>query len=67
MKKLNLEQMEVTQGGNVSGECAASLAGAFIFGTGSIIAAASGPVGWLAFAIVANYYGWAMAAVSCSS
>ena len=66
MKKLSIEEMELTQGGKVSAGCAASLAGAFIFGTGSIIAAAAGPVGWIAFAIAANYYGWAMAAWSCS-
>jgi hypothetical protein len=67
MKKLELTQMENIHGGSVSAECAISLGGAFVFGTGAIIAAAAGPVGWLAFAIVGNYYGWAMAAVSCTS
>ena len=67
MKTLSLEQMENIHGGSVSAQCAASLAGAFIFGTGSIIAAAAGPVGWIAFAIAGSYFGWGMAAWTCSS
>ena len=58
--------MESLQGGGISPQCATSLAGAFVFGTGAIIGAASGPIGWLAFAAAGLYFGWGMAAWSCS-
>jgi len=54
--------MEVTQGGDISAQCAVSLGGAFVFGTLAIIGAASGPIGWLAVGMAANYFGWGMTA-----
>jgi hypothetical protein len=79
MKSLNFEQMEIVRGGQTvaaadfdtvvdgaSVGCKLSIASAIVFGTGGVIAAASGPIGWLAFAMVANYAGWGMAAYSCS-
>jgi hypothetical protein len=79
MKKLELNQMEILLGGQIkpkradddsgggssSGMCLASLGGALIIGTGGIIAAATGGVGGIAFAMAANYWGWGMAAASC--
>jgi hypothetical protein len=64
MKELSIERMEVVKGG-ISGNCAASIGAAVIFGTGSVIAAASGPIGWLAFAMVGNYVGWGFAYSAC--
>ncbi|OFX39127.1 MAG: hypothetical protein A2X03_09890 [Bacteroidetes bacterium GWA2_40_15] len=61
-EKISLEQMEVTQGGDISAQCAVSLGGAFVFGTLAIIGAASGPIGWLAVGMAANYFGWGMTA-----
>lgn len=59
--------MEKIEGGAIPPQCAASIAGAIIFGTGAVIASASGPVGWIAFAMAGNYFGWGMAAWTCSS
>lgn len=64
MKTLELKQMELVKGGNA--QCGLSLAGALIFGTGGVIAAASGGIGVIAFAMAANYFGWGMAAWGCS-
>lgn len=66
MKKLEFHEMEKIEGGGISRACATSIAGAIVFGTGGVIAAASGPVGGIAFAMAANYFGWGMAAWSCS-
>lgn len=66
MKTLELNQMEMVEGGRISAQCAASLGGALVFGTLGVIGAASGPVGWLAVGMAANYFGWGMAAWSCS-
>lgn len=38
-----------------------------MFGTGGVIAAASGPVGWIAFAMAANYFAWGMTAYTCAT
>jgi hypothetical protein len=66
MKTLNFEQMEVVHGGSdVSAACVGSIASAIILGTGAVIGAASGPVGWLAFAMISNYVGWGWAAYTC--
>ncbi len=65
MKKLQLNQMENLEGG-VSANCGVSLAGALVFGTGAIIGAATGGVGAIAFAMAGSYFGWGMAAWSCS-
>lgn len=66
MKTLDLNQMENLEGGKVSAQCGASLAGALVFGTGALIGAATGGVGAIAFAMAGSYFGWGMAAWSCS-
>jgi hypothetical protein len=67
MKKLELNQMENLEGGRkISANCGVSLGGALVFGTGAIIAAATGGVGGIAFAMAGSYFGWGMAAWSCS-
>ena len=66
MRTLNLNEMENVNGGKVAPECGVALAGALIFGTLGVIAAASGPIGWLAVAMAGNYFGWGMAAWTCS-
>ena len=66
MKNLELSRMETVNGGEIDAQCAASIAGALVFGTGAVIAAASGPIGYIAFAMAGNYFGWGMAAWSCS-
>ena len=72
MKKLEIKQMEEIQGGTgpqrppLNPQCGASLAGALVFGMGGLIAASTGGVGAIAFAMAANYWGWGMAAWSCS-
>jgi phage tail tape-measure protein len=66
MKKLELNQMEIVEGGRVSANCGVSIAGALVFGTGAIIGAATGGVGAIAFAMAGSYFGWGMAAWSCS-
>ncbi len=65
MKKLEISQMESLQG-SVSTNCGLSLGGALLFGTGAIIAAATGGIGGIAFAMAGSYFGWGMAAYSCS-
>ena len=67
MKSLNLKEMEAIEGGKVNAQCGVSLAGALVFGTGAIIAAATGGVGGIAFAMAGSYFGWGMAAWSCAS
>lgn len=67
MKTLDLKKMEVIEGGRVSANCGVSLAGALIFGAGAVIAASTGGVGAIAFAMAGNYFGWGMAAWSCKS
>ena len=67
MKTLELNQMELVNGGKVDAQCAAALGGALVFGTLGVIAAASEPVGWLAVAMAGNYFGWGLAAWGCSS
>jgi hypothetical protein len=79
MKKLELNQIENLiggapqklknaddSGGGPSGNCYLSLGGALVFGTGAIIAAATGGVGGLAFAMAGSYFGWGMTAYTCS-
>jgi len=65
MKELNFEQMENVQGG-ASVNCILSCAGAFVFGTGGLIAAAGSCGAAIGFAIAANLWGWGMAAYACS-
>lgn len=65
MKELSMEKMENVEGG-ISAQCGASIGGALVFGMGGLIAAASGPVGAIGFAMAANYFGWGMAAWSCA-
>ncbi|MDE0472726.1 MAG: hypothetical protein OXH57_12380 [Ekhidna sp.] len=68
MKELSSEKMEQIEGGRrLTTDCGLSIAGALIFGTGGIIAAAGGPVGIIAFAIASNYFAWGMAARACVS
>jgi len=66
MKKISLNEMENIVGGRVDAQCGISLAGALVFGTGAIIGAATGGVGAIAFAMAGSYFGWGMAAWSCS-
>jgi|GEM_PF-643242 len=61
-----LDLMPEGGNGGVGTNCAFSVAGALIFGTGGIIAAATGGVGGIAFAMAGSYFGWGMAAYSCS-
>lgn len=67
MKKLELTEMQNLAGGaaTVSAQCGVSIAGALLFGAGAVIAAASGGVGGIAFAMAANYFGWGMTAWTC--
>ncbi|OIO12590.1 MAG: hypothetical protein AUJ53_01820 [Flavobacteriaceae bacterium CG1_02_35_72] len=65
MKILELNQMELVNGGGGNAQCGVSLAGDLIFGTGAVIVAASGGIGLIAFAMASNYFGWGMAAWSC--
>lgn len=67
MKTLELNQMEMLEGGKMDAQCGVSLAGALIFGAGAVIGGAvTGGVGWIAFGMAANYFGWGMAAWTCS-
>jgi len=66
MKKLSITQMEDVSGGRISAQCGVNLGGAFIFGTAAVIGGMTGGLGWLAFGMADNYFGWGMAAWSCS-
>jgi hypothetical protein len=65
MKKLDVIQMEKVNGGFEDWDCLAGLGIALLVGTGGVIAAASGPIGWLGFAMVSNWVGFGWAAYSC--
>ncbi len=73
MKKLKVDQMENIQGGapssggsRISGQCGVSLGGALVFGSLAVIGGMTGGLGWLAVGMAANYFGWGMAAWTCS-
>ena len=64
---MNLNQMENVQAGSPPRhvECGLSITSALIFGTGGLIAAATGGIGAVLFAAAGNLAGWGFAAKSC--
>jgi thiamine biosynthesis protein ThiC len=66
MKKMNFEQMENLQGGmSKKAQCGIGMGIAFVFGTGSLIAASGGTLAGISWAIGANFAGWVGAAIGC--